>query len=259
MTLFVRSITSLVYAALLLGSLYINHVFFLVVVLVMATLVLWELQRITHQKIIILYLFLPLALIFSHLFKQTDFVLLFLGIIGVFFLGKFYWSNHKLSFSKLFIGTIGTLGVGVPLSLLILLGNQNPDAVAFFFGIIWLNDSGAYLVGSYVGKHKLAPAISPNKTIEGSIGGVVISAMLMMFFGSYFSIFEPIVMLLAILLTSFFGSLGDLIQSKIKRLCNVKDSGSILPGHGGMYDRLDSSLFALPVFVLILFLFGHVS
>ncbi len=259
MTLFVRSITSLVFAGLLLGSLYLNTVFFTMVVFVMACLVLWELQEITGYRANIHYLFLPVMVFLSYLFEPTNFILMIFGIIGILILGKFYWSNKKVSLSRLFIRTVCILGVGVPLSLLIFLGNHNPDAVALFFGVIWLNDSGAYLVGSYVGKHKLAPEISPNKTIEGSIGGVLISAIVMMFLGSYFSIFEPLVMLFAIIMTALFGSLGDLIQSKIKRLCKVKDSGSVLPGHGGMYDRLDSSLFALPIFIFILFLFGHVS
>ncbi len=259
MTLFVRSITSLCYAALLLGSLYLDTTFFTLVVFAMATLSLLEIQRITNQKSLIVFLLFPAFLLFSHFVKYAFLALLLLGIIGILLMTNFYWSKRKISFTKTFVTVLGVFGVSVPLVLLVLLGSQNPDFVAFFFGIIWLNDTGAYLVGSSMGKHALASSISPNKTIEGSIGGVVISTTHMLYLGTYFEILDAKTMFAAAIITAICGGFGDLVQSKIKRQCGVKDSGKILPGHGGMYDRLDSSLLAIPLYILILFVFGYVS
>ena len=259
MIFLVRLITSFCYAALLLGSLYLNTLFFLLVVLVMTMVSLFEIQRITKQKSFILYLFFPVALILSFIFKQANMALLILGIIGAFFMMYFFWSKQKIIFTKTYVTSLSFFNVSVPLVLLVLLSNQSPDYVAFFFGSIWLNDTGAYLVGSSVGKRPLAPNISPNKTIEGSIGGIAIATIIMFFVGGYFEIFDAKVTITATVITAIFGGLGDLVQSKIKRKCNVKDSGKVLPGHGGMYDRLDSSLLAISFYILILVLFGYVS
>lgn len=121
------------------------------------------------------------------------------------------------------------------------------------FTLIWLNDTGAYLVGSLFGKHKLLERVSPNKTWEGSIGGMVITLI-----GSYcYSLLFPEVASVWEwmgfgLLIVFFGTYGDLFESFIKRSCGVKDSGNILPGHGGMLDRIDSLLFvSFPAFLYI--------
>ena len=99
--------------------------------------------------------------------------------------------------------------------------------------IVWITDSGAYLIGRKIGKHKLAPKISPNKTWEGSIGGTLAAVI--------------IVMLVLTLVFSIGGQFGDLIESAFKRHYGVKDSGKILPGHGGILDRFDSLLFVLPL------------
>lgn len=259
MKFLVRSITSLCYAALLLVSLYVNSLFFLLVVFLMTMVSLFEIQRITNQKAPIIYFFFPSALLLSFVFEQANQVLLILGTIGAFLMFYFFCSKQKIDFTKTFVTTLGFFGVSVPLVLLVLLSNQNPNYVAFFFGSIWLNDTGAYLVGSSMGKRALAPNISPNKTIEGSTGGIVIATIIMFFVGSYYEFFDTKTTIAATVVIAIFGGLGDLIQSKIKRQCKVKDSGKVLPGHGGMYDRLDSSLLAISMYILILVLFGYVS
>jgi len=259
MTLFVRFITSLFYAGLLLGSLYINTPFFSLVILVMTFISLFEIQRITAKKVAVVYVFFPVALLLSFVFEQANLGLLIAGIIGVLLMMIFLFTKKNTDLSKTFVTVLGLFGVSIPLVLLVLLSNQNPAFVAFLFGIIWLNDSGAYLIGSTIGKRALAPTISPNKTIEGNIGGVIITAVIMFFVGDYFELFDIKTILVLTVITAIFGGLGDLVQSKIKRKCSVKDSGKILPGHGGMYDRLDSSLLAIPIYILILFVFGYVS
>lgn len=130
------------------------------------------------------------------------------------------------------------------------------------FIMLWLNDSGAYIVGSLIGRHKLCPSISPNKTWEGFIGGMAITCVGAWFLDSFCPDFFGMQtldlghwMILA-LAVCIFGTLGDLLESKIKRHYGVKDSGSWIPGHGGILDRIDSFLIAFPAALLIILLFG---
>lgn len=129
------------------------------------------------------------------------------------------------------------------------------------FMMLWLNDSGAYIVGSLIGRHKLCPSISPNKTWEGFFGGIVItiigSFLLFKLCSSFFGMEQyglGMWMILAVS-TCIFGTIGDLLESKIKRCYGVKDSGHWIPGHGGILDRIDSFLIAFPAaFILLLIL-----
>jgi len=125
----------------------------------------------------------------------------------------------------------------------------NQDGLGYIYillVIIWASDSGAYFVGSKWGKTKLIPAVSPNKTVEGAIGGLIagIAGASFWWFSGIFSIFQC---LSFGILISLAGMAGDLFESLIKRSGGVKDSGNLFPGHGGMLDRIDSLLFAAPV------------
>jgi phosphatidate cytidylyltransferase len=114
--------------------------------------------------------------------------------------------------------------------------------------MIWATDSGAYFIGKATGKRKLWPEISPNKTVEGSIGGVASALIIAVLFVLLTDINASVISLMAItVVLSIFGQIGDLVQSAFKRHFNVKDSGNILPGHGGILDRFDSLLFVLPL------------
>lgn len=126
--------------------------------------------------------------------------------------------------------------------------------VMFVLLIIWGTDIGAYLVGRKIGKNKLAPAISPNKTIEGSAGGTILALVIAIVYFHYYNPLE-LSMGLQVMLTiilSVCGQMGDLVESAFKRYFGVKDAGTILPGHGGILDRLDSTLFVMPVFHIFL-------
>ena len=125
------------------------------------------------------------------------------------------------------------------------------------FIFLWVNDSGAYCVGSLLGRHKLFPRVSPGKSWEGSVGGgllVLVAAAIIGWLtgGESHSLSIPVWMGLGLVVV-VFGTLGDLVESLFKRTLGVKDSGNILPGHGGMLDRFDSSLMAIPAAVIYLY------
>lgn len=131
--------------------------------------------------------------------------------------------------------------------------------VISIFVLIWCNDSFAFVFGKTMGKTKLLPKISPKKTIEGALGGLVACLIACFFLSKYNADFPLVFWMFLAILVSILGTLGDLVQSSFKRKANVKDSGNILPGHGGMFDRLDSVLFISPYVLLMLSIINYVS
>lgn len=125
--------------------------------------------------------------------------------------------------------------------------------------LVWVNDSFAYLVGKNFGKQKLFPRISPKKTVEGFLGGLFFSGVASYFIAKFTGTLEFTYWLILSIIVSVLGTLGDLIESKFKRQAQVKDSGVIMPGHGGLLDRLDSIIFAAPFIYLFLRIIKYVS
>ena len=142
------------------------------------------------------------------------------------------------------------LYIPVMLSFAVLI-RDGADGMLWFFmvlGVVFAGDTGAFYAGSYLGRHKLCPSVSPGKTIEGAIGGLLSNVLA----GSLIKIiFLPRLELgpaiLFFLCLGAAGQIGDLFESEFKRVAGIKDSGNILPGHGGVLDRIDALLFALPV------------
>ena len=134
-----------------------------------------------------------------------------------------------------------------------------PKNVLLFFVLIWTNNSFAYLIGKKVGKNPLFSRISPNKTWEGFFGGLAFSLLVIYFFRQFHSEFSIGFYMIITFIVSVLSTTGDLIQSRFKRYANVKDSGSLIPGHGGFFDRMDSAIFVAPWFYLIIHLKEYVS
>ena len=128
----------------------------------------------------------------------------------------------------------------------------NPKIIISIFILIWVNDTFAYIVGKSIGKNKLFEAISPKKTIEGFIGGLGFAMLTGLLLAQYYTHQPFLIWVVIAVLVSIFGTIGDLIESRFKRIAKVKDSGTIMPGHGGILDRLDSLIFAAP-FVFLFF------
>ncbi|MBQ9212625.1 MAG: phosphatidate cytidylyltransferase [Bacteroidales bacterium] len=122
----------------------------------------------------------------------------------------------------------------------------SPKIILSFFVFVWISDTGAFCVGSLLGKHKLIEKISPKKTIEGLFGGILFTLLAAIPVSKYVGIFTIEHWLAISLITVVFATLGDLVESMIKRNTGVKDSGKILPGHGGILDRFDSTFLAVP-------------
>jgi len=148
----------------------------------------------------------------------------------------------------------------LPLACLFFIHWLNPLYALALFAFVWVNDTFAYLVGSAIGKRKLFERISPKKTWEGFFGGLIFAVFAGFLFShflmDYCSTSNLIKWLGLAVVVVIFGTMGDLFESYIKRNLNVKDSGTILPGHGGLLDRLDSILFAAPAALLYLLLAG---
>jgi len=159
-------------------------------------------------------------------------------------------SKNRFSFDDAGVLLLGGLYAGLGFRFMMLARAESLWMMLYALLIVWVTDSGAYLIGRKIGKNKLAPHISPNKTWEGSIGcslsAVVIVGAYLYFVQAAFP-YSFSTMLLWTLVFSVGGQLGDLIESAFKRHYGVKDSGKILPGHGGILDRFDSLLFVLPL------------
>ena len=142
----------------------------------------------------------------------------------------------------------------------------NPKIIISIFILIWTNDTFAYIIGKSIGKHKLIEKISPKKTIEGFIGGIIFSILAgflisKFYFNPTINYYEKSIFIwtMSAFIISVFSTLGDLIESKFKRIAGVKDSGKIMPGHGGMLDRLDSIIFVAPFLFLFYKILNYVS
>jgi phosphatidate cytidylyltransferase len=147
------------------------------------------------------------------------------------------------------ISASGLMLVAFPLSYAVLLHGrpfQGPPLLLFAMVIIWVGDSAAYFVGRWIGKHPLAPHLSPKKTWEGTVASFLGSLIVALIFARFLTV--PLPHLLAMAATgNVAGQIGDLLESAYKRSAGIKDSGSILPGHGGVLDRIDALILAIPV------------
>lgn len=151
----------------------------------------------------------------------------------------------------------GVAYLGVPLIMALWLRSQ-PDGLKWFMLVLlttWVTDSMALFVGKAIGKHKMAPQISPKKTWEGAVGGCISGSILVLILALVFDLAVDGAMILLAVLLPIAAVLGDLLESKLKRRFNVKDSGTLFPGHGGILDRIDSVIATLLVTALVVLLF----
>ena len=148
------------------------------------------------------------------------------------------------------VDLVAPIYIGAPLGMLVALQfHSGPKATLLLIATIVVSDSAQYYTGRAFGRHPLAPTISPKKTIEGAIGGVLIGTLFMALAIPYvYPLTPPVVRVMLGAVVVMFGIVGDLFESRLKRLADMKDSSHLIPGHGGVLDRIDSLLFNMPAF-----------
>ncbi|QFZ55556.1 phosphatidate cytidylyltransferase [Oceanihabitans sp. IOP_32] len=268
----IRAASGLLYVILLIGSLFNAHAV-IILFFIFGLICIAEFQKLTQVKSYFFYVnFSLLYLIFGYwpyLFKsqvglnEASLILLSATILVQLLLIQNLFSTKTKKYSKFKAYIYTTLYASAPFVFLVLIANYssvfNPIVLLSSFILVWVNDSFAYLVGKNFGRHKLFESISPKKTIEGFLGGLFFSFITSYFIATFTETLTMVHWLILSLIISVFGTLGDLVESKFKRQSNVKDSGNIMPGHGGLLDRLDSIIFAAPFIYLFLRIIQYVS
>ncbi|MCY0969632.1 phosphatidate cytidylyltransferase [Chryseobacterium wangxinyae] len=213
-----------------------------------------------YEKWIVLPIVLLIFYMFSKRFFYHDFyfnfrlseilalALIVIAVVTLFkFTSELYFDSGKLIFTVIYVALPFSFALGLP--KFSSYDSSFSLEVIFLFILIWSSDTFAYLVGKFFGKHKMAPKISPKKTWEGYAGGVVLTLVLSYFVEMYQPQLRGNWMIVGFLIAAF-APLGDLVESQLKRTFGAKDSGNIIPGHGGVLDRLDSFLICVPVVYL---------
>nr|WP_106784254.1 phosphatidate cytidylyltransferase [Lysinibacillus timonensis] len=259
-----RIITALIAAALFIPFVVYGDLPFTLGVYALAAVALYEILRMKGISIFsvpgllgIFVLFATLmpsewSLYVEEIVTYSKYELLTIAIILL--LAYSVVVKNSFSFDEVAFILLGALYIGIGFYYLIATREAGLNYIIYALLVVWVTDSGAYFTGRKLGKKKLWPEISPNKTVEGFIGGIivaVIAASIMQWLFPFNVSWGYFV--IVTIVSSVFGQLGDLVESAIKRHYAVKDSGWILPGHGGILDRFDSLLFVLPLLNLLHF------
>jgi phosphatidate cytidylyltransferase len=263
-----RTLSGFVFVILVVGSILISPYTFLALFILICGWTIYEYHTLTnrlanvHVNPVVAVVGAVLLFISSFLFATDKFHYQVFSIYGFFVIVVFIVELYRQKTNPIhdwayFI--LGQISVALSFSLLnfiLFIRGYQPILLLALFVTIWVNDTGAYLVGVMVGKHRLFERISPKKSWEGFIGGAFFALLSGVVF---FRIFPKINILKWLIFSEIiviFGTFGDLIESLLKRTLDVKDSGNVIPGHGGLLDRFDSMLLAAPaVFIFLSFLF----
>jgi len=265
-----RIVFGLIYAALVVSSSLLGALFFYSLFMVFMLICIYEFVKIIELKSIYPYL-LGLTSFFTAVISNNNLIVfkddlsekitLSIFLVAVYF--SFILalvSSRKIARQYLAKNFLTLIYVALPFSLMIKIpylnfeGDFDTSVIIGIFILIWSNDVFAFLIGKNFGKHKLIERVSPNKTIEGFLGGFIFTFIAGFLVAKYCLSIQPIQWFSIAIIVSIFGVLGDLIESMFKRQAGLKDSSNLLPGHGGFLDRLDSIIFATPFIFIYLFL-----
>lgn len=259
-----RAITGLFFIIVLIGALLLGEVVFTIFFSLVGLGALYEFYGIVKSEenkpslilgmlsAVVLAVLVGMHCIGIIAFK---FVWLFIPFFVAIFIAALY-QKRQLPFNDIAYTLLGVIYASIPflffVSLGFITGTFNHYIPLGFLIILWANDTGAYLSGRSFGKRKLFERISPNKTWEGFIGGVLFAMLIALNLEQYFGTLAKWEWVTMAVIIGVFGTLGDLVESMLKRSLGVKDSGNILPGHGGLLDRFDGLLIAAPLVFLFL-------
>jgi len=260
-----RVITGVIGGAAFLTIIVLGDIPFTLLMIVLATIAMWELLRMKQIPAyslsgIVGMLFMWVLLIpenivafdWIHIERLELFLLLIVVLLAMTVVTKNAFTFDEAGF--VILASV-YVGLGFHYFMYARFLENGLTLIFFILILVWSTDSGAYFAGRRFGKRKLWPEISPKKTIEGSLGGTALAMVI----GAIFAFFVPvftswIATLIFMLVVSIAGQLGDLVESAFKRHYAVKDSGQVLPGHGGILDRFDSLIFVMPIIYLLGFL-----
>lgn len=274
-----RTLTGAVFVLVMVGGIYLGFTFWLFLLIV--ALGLWEFYRIMlgegnltakiYGSTVGVLVYISLAWVFTrNLFpfsiplsgRPDSLAMLLPGFIAVLLIELF--RKHPDPIKNISTAVFGWLYVAMPFALGYIMEAESKSAIPFLvvlFILIWCNDTFAYLTGRMIGRTPLFQRISPKKTIEGTLGGAVITMLAAWSLKDHllYPLNQGMVFpLMTGLTVAIMGVLGDLVESKFKRQLQIKDSGNILPGHGGILDRFDSFILVLPSIYMLLQIAGYV-
>lgn len=267
-----RSLSGLLYITILITALLNVHVL-TIVFYIFGLICLAEFKKLINLKSFLPYIiFTVMYFIFGYWqlvmnsiegLGQATQILQVITIFVQLLLIKDLFSEKKIPLFRAKRYIITTFYLSSSFVFLILIANHmtifSPKLILGCFILIWVNDSFAYVVGKNFGRQKLFPSVSPKKTVEGFLGGLFFACVSSYFIAIFTETLNFNKWLVLSIIISTIGTLGDLIESKFKRQANVKDSGVIMPGHGGLFDRFDSIIFAAPFIYLFLRISQYVS
>lgn len=263
-----RAITAFFFTVVMLGSVYLGGYTFTVFYLLLSVFALAEFYKLIktsgtrpHTNIGLLLSALIFLITAGYHFLQFEikYLLLLIPLVFSVFLFELY-KKDKIPFGNISYTFVGLFYVTLPFCFFFSLGFLNDwNIYSFhlplaFLLMLWASDTGAYLFGRKLGSHKLFERHSPKKTWEGFFGGVLTSVLVSLAVSCFFKEMSPFIWAGMAVLIVTFGTLGDLVESMLKRSLNAKDSGTLLPGHGGLLDRFDGLLIAAPVVFVYLYL-----
>lgn len=267
--LITRTLAGAVFVALIIGSILWHPLAVFIVFFIFNIIGLWEFARLFQNKgyqisatSLILIGGLVYLIIggFANSLIGAKAILIILPFILILFISALFQKSNQV-LEELGIKMLGIIYIAIPFGLFNIVenmgivgqANNEPLFLIMFFVIVWANDTFAYLFGSAFGKYRLFERISPKKSWEGSIGGAISAMTIAGLFGYYYSVLDLYSWILLAFIIIVTASLGDLFESLLKRQVGVKDSGNIMPGHGGILDRFDAAVFAIPFYVAILY------
>ena len=262
-----RVVTAIIFAIILIGGVLWHQISFFIVFFTVVVVGIYEFYKLSVKGgikpqiipglLLGILIFVTNFSVAAAYCEQTIFTT-YIPLMILIIINEIYRKKDK-PFTNISFTIFGAFYVAVPFGLLsyfvfepIFSGNYMPYILLGYFFLIWASDSGAYIVGSLIGKHKLFERISPKKTWEGFFGGAVFSILAAYIISLFVKEVDLVDWIIISILTVVFGTFGDLVESLLKRMVGTKDSGRILPGHGGVLDRFDSILISAPIVFMYL-------
>lgn len=260
-----RSLTGIVYIAVIVAGILLNGSYFLAMALILAIPAVMEFKRITlkdwHGSSLntILDIIATALIISSTVINGLTADLLAAALLTVIVRMISMLYNHSEDPLRSITSSLSVLVyIATPMAMMGMIQAHSPHLLLLMFVLIWLNDTGAFIVGSLMGRHRLFERISPKKSWEGFFGGLLFAIAAAIAAGKFYPDYFHLTLLQATILGAIVtvaATYGDLIESCLKRNAGVKDSGNLLPGHGGMLDRIDSLLLVAPCVALYMSFF----